>query len=183
MTQKTVEAKLLDKLNDTVEQLIDFVEQQDRINSDKWYPALEAFEQAQGLDLRAEKAKILTDSVSIRGRYSRNRLFKLNCGVRNAISDILNFRDYGTPIDLLRSTDVENYRQGRSEYGSVEKIVTKRAILCRSCAQTIKKGEKVIRAYHDFSACGSWTAVQISLHVDNCENKIDAVEASRKTNV
>ena len=175
--------KLIERLNDAVGQLSDFVEEQDNIRGDRWYPALEAFEQAQGLDLRAEKAKILIGCEGIRGRYSHSRLFKLQSGIRNVISDIWNFRDYGTTVDLLSGSYVENYRKGRSEYGSVEKVVAKRAVLCRSCAQTIKKGETVIRAYHDFQACGSWTAVQINLHVENCENKIDAVEAARKTSV
>lgn len=39
---------------------------------------------------------------------------------------------------------------------------------CRCCGEKIKKGEPAIKFYYDFAGCGSWTAVEVQIHVKDC---------------
>lgn len=73
-------------------------------------------------------------------------------------------------IKLLRPREAQDYRYGyaneqgnRFELG----IATGRAI-CRHCGERIRKGERALFGFHDFTGCGSWTAVACWLHLHNC---------------
>ena len=39
---------------------------------------------------------------------------------------------------------------------------------CRQCGEKIRKDEKAIKGVYDFDGCGSWTAVNVQIHLNTC---------------
>jgi hypothetical protein len=60
-------------------------------------------------------------------------------------------------MEILRPYECEKIRNGKVEYGDVERIVAKRKVFCRCCGTDIAKGENALRFYWDFAGSGSWT--------------------------
>ena len=47
-------------------------------------------------------------------------------------------------------------------------IVSSGRSTCRVCGQKIKKGEPALSYVHDFHGDGSWTAVDVYVHLNDC---------------
>lgn len=79
-------------------------------------------------------------------------------------------------IKLISSWKAANIREkfannGSPEYGVIEeKIGTGRAT-CRECGNKIAKGEKSLQFCYDFTGCGSWTVVEVQIHLKPCKGE------------
>ena len=49
-----------------------------------------------------------------------------------------------------------------------EIVVSTGRATCRFCGKKIAKGARALKFFHDFNGCGSWTAVEIQVHLDGC---------------
>ena len=74
---------------------------------------------------------------------------------------------------MIQPWEAESIREkfatkGHPDYGVIEaKIGTGRAT-CRECGEKIAKGKNAIQFCYDFTGCGSWTVVEIQIHVESC---------------
>lgn len=117
-------------------------------------------------------------SVSFSGRYNREQRYRLDSAVRNAAAALERFLRYGVSEHLLSGHRVRYIRErpgAAIEYGSLERGVTGRSTVCRSCAQKMPKGTPVLKFYWDFQGSGSWTANAVAIHDFDCPNKMESM--------
>lgn len=72
------------------------------------------------------------------------------------------------PFNRLASWEVDSARANparASEYGTPEIITATGRARCRSCGEKITKGQQALKFFYDFSACGSWTAIEVQIHL------------------
>lgn len=70
-------------------------------------------------------------------------------------------------IELIRHPDP--HRRNPIEYGELEQATATGRARCRSCGQKIAKGAPELRFFWDFTGSGSWTAVEVHIHRENCQ--------------
>lgn len=57
---------------------------------------------------------------------------------------------------------------GRDGIGDLEIIEGTGRATCRECGRKIKRGDKAIKGFFDFTGNGSWTAVAVQIHFNDC---------------
>jgi hypothetical protein len=124
-------------------------------------------------------AREMLNSVSVQGRHNRDERRRLHEAVRNAAASLDHILRYGVSEHLLSQRQVDYIRESPRaaiEYGRLERGVTGRVAICRSCAQRMPKGTSVLKFFWDFKGEGSWTATAVAIHDFNCPNKMESVE-------